>query len=137
MTRDELIHALGSWNPVSHCVTAAFRERDALQFALWWYGASTESDKPNPSWPGEDYVASNTGSGIPRYLYSVDAALSLIPKGWAWSIQMSDRTGSEVLLYPPNEDDQQVFAAGTKMPVAICMVAIEARIFASKRATSQ
>jgi hypothetical protein len=129
MTRQELITGLMEWNPPERWDQKTFRRRDELRFALWWYGESTEADKPNPSWPDENYVHDKTGSG-PMYLFCVDHALLLIPETWAWSIQRSDSTGSEVWLYPPdNRCDEHVYISHpTSMPIAICVAAISARI---------
>jgi hypothetical protein len=133
MTRDELIDRLIAWNPPVQWDGDGFKERDALQFGLWWYGASTEANKPTPSWPGADYVRDKTGGG-PHYLHSIDLALSLIPKFWAWSIQRSDRTACEVWLYPPDNDaDIAIYVAHQQMPLAICIAAMRARLGTGER----
>lgn len=65
----------------------------------------------------------------PPYTTSVDSALSLIPDGWAWSIQKSSSTGSEVWLYPPNDVADIAITAEhwTSMPLAICIASLKAR----------
>lgn len=127
MSRDELIDGLITWTQPDRWDGETFKRRDALQFALWWYGASTESVKDSPSWPSADYVERKTGCGR-RYLDSIDDALTLLPKSWAWSVQGSDRMGCEVWLYPPNNDaDIDIYVKHQQMPVAICIAAIKAR----------
>lgn len=129
MTRQDLIGCLTLWDPPEKWDAGTFKERDALQFALWWYGASTEASKDNPSWPDTDYVESKTGGG-PRYLDSIDDALTLVPKSWAWSIQRSDRTACDVWLYPPNNvDDREIHVTHRQMPPAVCIAAIAARLW--------
>jgi hypothetical protein len=125
MTREELLARLEAWDAME---PLNFKNRDALQFALWWYGASTEAPKPAPVWPSEDYVADKTGGG-PHYLTSLDAARTLVPLAWAWSIQWSASTGAQAWLYPlDNDADQQAYGEHSSTAVALCIAAIRARM---------
>jgi hypothetical protein len=67
-------------------------------------------------------------SQIPRYTRSVDAALTLVPEGHAWSVQFSASTRGEAWLYPPdNIEDRQFYAAAATAPLALCAAALKAR----------
>jgi hypothetical protein len=82
MTRAELIAKLTSEHNGD---TLPLNMRQRLMFWIWWYGASTEADKPNPIEPGEDYIRSKS-TGNPDYFCSLDAAETLVPKGHYWFV---------------------------------------------------
>jgi hypothetical protein len=132
MTRQELTDTLTDWTPPERWDAATIKRRDDLQFALWWYCASTDFGKANPSWPSADYVESKTGSG-PPYLNSVDAALSLIPDPFNWIVGKG-RTrpdeppyGVQILLTDGAADDVIAEAESASAPIAICIAALRAR----------
>ncbi len=78
MTRSELITLLET-NPQSS------REID---FWCWWYGCSTEADKPNPLPPDEDYVKDKISYNWTfRPTESIDDAIRLIPIQAIWTIE--------------------------------------------------
>jgi hypothetical protein len=129
MTREELIDRLIAWNPPDRWVAETFRRRDDLQFALWWYGASTEATKADPGWPNADYVKEKTGGG-PRYLYSINMALSLIPLSFNWILGKGKMTEAEPLYGVQiirGTDDVVAEAENDSAPLAICIAAIRAR----------
>lgn len=133
MTREKLIADLAKWRWIKgRWSKARFCKRDALQFALWWYGASTERDKGNPKWPGEEYVKANR-SGGPRYMNDIGAAMSLIPGDLFWIIGKGRVRAPEPLygvwiMRREDPDDAIASAEGDSLPIAICIAAIKARI---------
>lgn len=134
MTREELIAGLTEWNPpVGRWGLEVYRHRDALQFALWWYGSSTEADKADPSWPEADYVASKIGGGL-SYLTSIDAALTLMPAGVWLDIRTGTQKRVKSFEWPVIEygDQQSGHSFGQvqarSIPVTLCLIAIGARL---------
>lgn len=133
MTREELIEALHSWRPPERWTSETCRERDLLQFALWWYGGSSEAAKPRPDWPDDDYVEVHLGSGL-SYLTSLDAALSLVPNGLNWLIGRNylGVTGAPYgaqLTQPGSGWTDEVVAEAEvdSAPLAVCIAAMQAR----------
>ncbi len=91
MTRPELIVAL----------EAAPEGSRELDFWCWWYGRSTEADKPVPKPPGGEYVRDKMGYAWTfRPTSSLDAALSLY-------------------LHPPTRISTN--------PITVCVEALKAR----------
>ena len=127
MTRDELIAALEK-------ATGPSRELDAelhaarfpeLRSAPWvsrggvW--VDTSSEDPNMAFPAQ-------------YTASIDAALSLVPEGWRWSLDWTQRLpyqdcGRADLYAPGNgikpADVGDVYAATPA--IALCIAALKAR----------
>jgi hypothetical protein len=125
MTRQELIDGLIAWQPPE-----TIKRRDELQFALWWYGASTEAEKPDPSWPDTDYVACKSGGG-PRYLFSIADALALVPRGFNWFLASGKLSEAEHLYgfqIVRGSTDLIAEAESEFAAVAICIAAIKARL---------
>ena len=121
MTRDELIAAL-------EAATGPSRE---LDWWVWWYGKSTEATAPNPRPPGEEYIRDSLeANNSPRYTASIDAALTLVPKGWMvelWTAQPTDteRWNSRVAAYyHPNH---KYYGENAYTAIALCIAALKAR----------
>lgn len=135
MTRNELLTDLTAWSPPTAWSGETIANRDRLQFALWWYGRSTEAAKCDPQWPDDDYVAHKTGGG-PRYLDSIDDAIGLVPPGLYWLIGAGKTRPAEPLfgaqiIDPASgaviaEAEGDVTAAHT-----ICIAALKARMAGS------
>lgn len=129
MTRAELIERVTAWNPQQ-----TMKERDLLEFALWWLCRSTEARKPNPSWPGEDYIP----LGGTRYLSSVDDALSLMPPDLYWLVGKGKDTeaeplyGAQVFRFEGGEPIAEAEHDRT-LAIAICLAAIRAREWSSRQ----
>lgn len=121
MTREELIAALEkatgpSWEldeAIMCCVYADLKPERHLE---GWYSASG------------DHIR------VDRYTASIDAALTLVPEGWRWSLDWTQR--------PPYQDcgraDLYAPGAGIKPPdvsdvygatpaIALCIAALKAR----------
>ena len=65
----------------------------------------------------------------PNYTSSLDAALTLVPDGWAWSVQSSAEFPGEAWLYPPdNADDREVTGNGRSAAIALCIAGLKARL---------
>lgn len=147
MTREELIQGLQDWKMPQQWTNEAIRRRDDLQFAIWWYGRSTEADKPNPSWPSLDYVASKTGHA-PRFMTSIDDALTLVPKSsethqFGTTIYAYANGGGEARIWVRIRDDDAEGGwargnvpgnpglpanVGATPAIALCIAALKARM---------
>ena len=132
MTRDELIAALRATSEGSR----------KLDFWCWWYGISTEAERPIPYQPDEDYVLNKMAwwydeNGPSR---SVDWALRMIPEGWfLWMLREMRKPriyrGDRYEPLGRYECDLQLVDGGGKLQhgeaatpaLAICVAALEAR----------
>ena len=77
--------------------------------------------------------------GFPHYTASIDAALTLVPKGWWISRIYQDEDGFEVMLIDPSSDEGMgtpnyveavLMADGNGIPtiaLALCIAALRAR----------
>lgn len=138
MTRQELIDRLTAWDPPEIFDRTTFWQSDALHFALWWYGASTEADKTNPAWPNDHYVKDKTG-GRPIYLDEIEAALSLIPSGVWLNIKTGTQSNGPSWEWPVIEYGNQKtgmlhgIQKAKSLPVALCLVAIKTRVLRTQQ----
>ncbi|TAL02651.1 MAG: hypothetical protein EPO08_06465 [Rhodospirillaceae bacterium] len=141
MTRDELISRLGNTESSSK----------ELDFWCWWYGKSTEADKPNPMPPPEDYVESNLMSHANSFAptLSVDAALRMVPEnarvrelgqwwdmdhpgGWFCNVMQWERDKNLNLIercyvYGFSDSDIRMPILAPTAAIAICIAALKAR----------
>ena len=88
---------------------------------------------------GRDYLRIETGSKweekiadcVPWYTTSIDAALTLVPDGWAGTVDIPGKDNG-CWLDPPNDRDDEigrgrVYAIGSTSPLALCIAALTAR----------
>jgi len=87
----------------------------------------------HPYWrrPGETEWYMRTLAGPPRYTESIDAALTLVPEGWAWSIYWSGRFGIGAGISPEPPTDELCHSdcggkdAAALHPAIALLIAIE------------
>jgi hypothetical protein len=123
MTREELIEALeGADGPSKSLDSAIHAEmrREGWTPKEW---ARTVAELDNPSIVN-----------VPRYTSSLDAALSLVPEGWGWSLDWTQRPlyqdCGRADLYAPGSgikphDVSDVY--GATPAIALCLAALKAR----------
>lgn len=71
-------------------------------------------------------------SVAPDFVGSLDAALMLVPRDYAWSVQSSRAFPGQAWLYPPNNvADIQYQADASSAPLALCIAALRARLSAA------
>lgn len=65
-----------------------------------------------------------------RYTESLDGALRLVPPGWEWSISGGPNTVPSASLTRGGEhqDDEQIDSDGATPIIALCIVALKARV---------
>lgn len=64
----------------------------------------------------------------PAWLFtdSLERALTLVPKDWAWSVQHSNEFPGEAWLYPPNNvKDISFIGKGANPAIAVCIAALK------------
>lgn len=114
MTIDELIDALEKAEGPS-------RELDAeIAGAFGWAVLS--------SFTGGIYRAAPPGKidcrPLPDFTSSLDAALTLVPEGWIWSVSSSGC----VWVMPSDDVEGQIVVSGIADPIiALCIAALKAR----------
>ena len=65
---------------------------------------------------------------IPKFTRSLDAAVTLVPEGFAWSAQSSQQFPGQAWLYPPNNiADIEFQADAASAPLALCIASLRAR----------
>ncbi len=69
----------------------------------------------------------NTNQHVPHYTCSLDAALTLVPEGWRWSLEGPNQHAVAVLgRDPPKDDDVLVFEIGATPVLSLCIAALKA-----------
>lgn len=63
----------------------------------------------------------------PPFTTSLDAALTLVPESYAWSVQSSQQFPGQAWLYPPNNAADLEFQADAPPALAVCIAALKAR----------
>jgi hypothetical protein len=119
---DELIERLEK-------ATGPDRELDgAIALSLGWTFQKMKGDsKPYYRKPGETtyYMRSE----VPAYTASIDAALTLVPEGWAYQLTLLFEPrvhgNQQAIVWPP--DKASPVSGAPTMPLAICIAALKAR----------
>jgi len=110
MTRDELIAALEKATGPDH---------DLDEEIMCCAYADLKLERHMEGW----YTPDGTHVRVEPYTYSIDAAASLVPKGWEWCVYGAG--GSDVWL-PEGLHAQQMTYAATPA-IALCIAALKAR----------
>ncbi len=65
----------------------------------------------------------------PAYASSLDAAVTLVPEGASWNVQMYRGSGDAMVVYEDNEDrpDLDAEASAATPALALCAAALRAR----------
>jgi hypothetical protein len=65
---------------------------------------------------------------LPRYTTSLDAALSLVPDGWGYTLSLTARGNHPLVkLYRSHPVNAMQIVEGRTMPVTLCIAAMKAR----------
>lgn len=73
-------------------------------------------------------VADISKLAVPRYTTSLDAARTLMPPLFAWSVESSRSAPGHAWLYPPDNIDDIDFQGEAATPeLALCIAALRAR----------
>lgn len=79
----------------------------------------------HPEWEGG---ASSNGHWLPFYTASLDAALTLVPEGWHWSIYDTNGVDKACAQVEPPEYDYEPHTGEAATPaLALCAAALKAR----------
>lgn len=111
------------WTTPAHLAhRGAFRAflatRPTAEEVKAWVDAHPIDTSMRPFWCGR----------IRRYSQSIDAALSLVPAEFAWSVQWSAGCEAEAWLYPPdNFRDIDFRGNSATAPLALCIASLKAR----------
>lgn len=64
-----------------------------------------------------------------KYTSSIDAALTLVPEGWEWSVSGGPNTISSAMLCRggDHQDDEEIDCEGATPVIALCIAALKAR----------
>ena len=130
MTREELIAALEK-------ATGPSRDLDAAIFAH--VGLTEFQERHCRQWCGQNGRTDLTrghylAAWAPDFTRSIDAALTLVPEGWRWSLDWTQRSGYQDCgradLYAPGSGIQppdvcDVYAATPA--IALCIAALKAQ----------
>lgn len=96
-----------------------------LDFWIWWWG---NVSSPRGDRPAQEFVEEKLRSAeAPRYSSNIDAAATLVPEGYRWSLeQLRDRFAASV--HPPvGRTTAQVTEARAAAP-ALCAAVLRTRI---------
>ena len=124
MTREELIAALETTTGPDRLSDAAIARSQGWVERERVYGSGWET-------PTGRFVSWHE---LPRYTASIDAALTLVPEGWRWSLDWTQRSGYQDCgradLYAPGSGIQppdvcDVYAATPA--IALCIAALKAQ----------
>ena len=114
------------------------REIDA---AIWWcFVADHSKDSPEFSQYAKTHSAAKTldyawgriwrDSGpVPFYTSSIDAALTLVPEGWMWSVHGGAGVYPSAQLDRDGDDSPsgEIFAEAVTSIIALCIAALKAK----------
>lgn len=121
MTRSELIAALEKATEPSRKLDLDIylASNGLTQYEqVVWHGANPVI-RYYPGPPGAEY------RGIPRYTTSLDAALTLVPRGWA-SVVYIETDGSGDVRIGKYTGDESFMDVGITPAVAVCIAALHA-----------
>jgi hypothetical protein len=80
-----------------------------------------------PRWRRHDGVSIHAVTR-PNPTASIDAALTLIPEGFAWSVQFSNSMLADAWLYPPDYDGDIEFKGhAATTAIALCIAILKSR----------
>lgn len=126
MTLDTLLLALAQ-------ATGPSRQLDRwILEAIGWRQDGRFRDEPRWITPDEQLTAFSAdptvGTEPLSPTHSLDAALSLVPAEFAWSVQWSAGCEAEAWLYPPdNFRDIDFRGNSATAPLALCIASLKAR----------
>ena len=104
--------------------TVPDRELDEAIFLAFNPGFETRWPDKEPGYVWLPGVGSENSRHlrVPRFTASIDAALALVPEGWAWDVG----SDNEALLWLPNRPEN-ITGNGATPALALCIAAIQAR----------
>jgi hypothetical protein len=78
---------------------------------------------------GHRYYGPGQGYRAPPYTESIEAAMSLVPEGWCWSVRGGAFTPPSAQLNYLEDDTRagEVYAEATTPAIALCIAALKAR----------
>lgn len=64
---------------------------------------------------------------VKLYTASLDAALTLVPEGWGWTIERDDLCASVSLWFDANGEDREAGATHAHPAISLCIASLRAR----------
>jgi len=123
MTKEQLIQALESAIEGSRELDARVAlEMGALRYRNWYDDEARTVHAWHVSW------VMDVWEPLPRYTESLDAARTLVPKGWVWQVKHVIQAQAVVWSLEIDWDDREPPTGYSEQPaLALCIAALRAR----------